>query len=67
MSTLVVSWNDDAEMKISVESDALVMPSRSGSPCAGLAARRHHALVLLLEDVLLDLLVDEEARCRPRR
>jgi hypothetical protein len=29
---LVVSWKEDAEMKLSVESEALVMPSRSGSP-----------------------------------
>ena len=56
----MVSWNDDAEMNDSVESDALVMPSSSGSPWAGLLPLRHHALVLLLEHVLLDLLVDEE-------
>jgi hypothetical protein len=28
--TLVVSWNDAAEMNESVESDAFVMPSSSG-------------------------------------
>ena len=35
VSTLVVSWNDDAEMNDSVDSDAFVMPSSSGSPLAG--------------------------------
>src|SRR5581483_3686668 len=35
VSTLVVSWNDAAEMKLSVESDALVMPSSNGSAIAG--------------------------------
>ena len=35
VSTLVVSWNDDAEMNDSVDSDALVMPSSSGSAIAG--------------------------------
>ena len=61
VSTLVVSWKDDAEMNDSVESDALVMPRSSGSPCGRLAAPAHHLLVLLLEHQLLDLLVDEEA------
>ena len=32
----MVSWNDAAEMNESVESDALVMPSSSGRPVAGL-------------------------------
>ena len=36
VSTRVVSWNDAAEMNESVESDALVMPSSSGRPVAGL-------------------------------
>jgi len=31
----VVSWNDEAEMNDSVESEALVMPNSSGSPTAG--------------------------------
>src|SRR4029450_10251494 len=35
VSTRVVSWNDAAEMNESVESDAFVMPSSSGRPCAG--------------------------------
>ena len=36
VSTRVVSWKLAAEMKLSVESDALVMPSRSERPMAGL-------------------------------
>ena len=56
----MVSWNDDAEMNDSVDSDALVMPRSSGSPLAGVPPLLHHALVLFLEDVTLDLLVDEE-------
>jgi hypothetical protein len=35
VSTFVVSWNEDAEMNDSVDSDALVMPRRSGSAMAG--------------------------------
>ena len=56
----MVSWNDDAQMNDSVESDALVMPSSSGSATAGLTAARDDLLVLALEHVLLDLLVDQE-------
>ena len=62
VSTLVVSWKDDALMNDSVESDALVMPSSIGSATAGLTAALDDARVLALEDVLLDLLVDEEVR-----
>jgi hypothetical protein len=61
VSTFVVSWNDEALMNDSVESDALVMPSRSGSATAGRPPRAMTARSLL-EDVLLDLLVDEEVR-----
>ena len=35
VSTRVVSWKDAAEMKLSVESDALVMPSSTGCAVAG--------------------------------
>src|SRR5437660_1791295 len=35
VSTRVVSWNEAAEMKLSVDSDALVMPRRRGVPSAG--------------------------------
>ena len=66
VSTLVVSWKDDAEMNDSVESDALVMPRSSGSAVAGAPPVCMTLLVLVLEDVLLDLLVDEERWCRPR-
>ena len=62
VSTLVVSWNDEALMNDSVESDALVMPSSSGSATAGLTAARDDLRVLALEQVLLDLLVDQEVR-----
>src|SRR5438093_5190617 len=59
--TRVVSWNDAAEMNESVESEAFVMPSSSGRPCAGRPpARRDHALVLLDDAELVHLLVDEE-------
>ena len=47
-------------MNDSVESDALVMPSSSGSATRGLTAARDDLLVLALEHVLLDLLVDQE-------
>ena len=47
-------------MNDSVESDALVMPSSSGSATAGLTAALDDARVLRLEHVLLDLLVDQE-------
>ena len=35
VSTFVVSWKDAAEMKLSVERLALVMPRSSGSAIAG--------------------------------
>ncbi|MCY1224237.1 hypothetical protein D9M72_363830 [compost metagenome] len=35
VSTRVVSWNDAAEMKLSVDSDALVIPSSRFSYVAG--------------------------------
>ena len=35
VSTRVVSWKDAAEMKLSVLSEALVMPSRTGWAVAG--------------------------------
>ena len=47
-------------MNESVDSDAFVMPSSSGRPCAGRPPRRDHALVLLEEPELVHLLVDEE-------
>jgi hypothetical protein len=35
VSTLVVSWKEEAEMKDSVDSEALVIPSNIGSATAG--------------------------------
>ena len=57
----MVSWKLAAEMKLSVESDALVMPSSSGRPMAGRAAVGDHALVLLVEAEVVDLLLEQEA------
>ena len=56
----MVSWKLAAEMKLSVDSDALVMPSSSGRPIAGRTAGGQHAVVLLLEAPPVDLLVDQE-------
>ena len=39
VSTRVVSWKEAAEMKLSVVSDALVMPSRMGFAMAGCPPR----------------------------
>ena len=47
--TRVVSWNDAAEMKLSVDRDALVMPSRIGFGRRGPAAALHHLVVLRVE------------------
>jgi hypothetical protein len=62
VSTRVVSWNDAAEMNESVESEALVMPSSSGRPVAGLPPLRDRLLVLFAEAELVDLLFQQEAR-----
>ena len=56
----MVSWNDAAEMNDSVESDALVMPSSSGRPVAGLPPWHDDALVFLAEAELVDLLFEQE-------
>ena len=37
VKTLVVSWNDAADKKLSVASDAFVIPSRTRFPVAGLS------------------------------
>ena len=60
VSTLVVSWNDAAEMKLSVERLALVMPRSSGSAVAGSPPALLDLLVGLLEAPLLDLIADQE-------
>ncbi len=57
--TRVVSWKLAAEMKLSVESDALVMPSRSGRPVAG-RPRREDALLFHVEAEAVDLLLEQE-------
>ncbi len=50
VSTFVVSWNEAAEMKLSVDSAAVVIPSSTGSDVAGSASRDlHHLLRLLLQ------------------
>ena len=58
--TRVVSWKQAAEMKQSVESDALVMPSRSGRPSAGRPPSAIDALVLFAEAEPIDLLFEQE-------
>ena len=45
VSTRVVSWNDAAEMKLRVCSDALVMPSSTGLPTANFCFFSNRALV----------------------
>ena len=47
-------------MNESVESDALVMPSSTGLPCAGRAAGFDHALVLFAELELVDHFLGQE-------
>ena len=59
VSTRVVSWKLAAEMKLSVESDALVMPSSSGRPSAG-RPPCEHALVLFAEAEAVNLLLEQE-------
>ena len=60
VSTRVVSWKLAAEMKLSVESDALVMPRSSERPMAGRAAVHQHALVLRVEAEAVGLLLEQE-------
>src|SRR6185503_19200628 len=57
VSTLVVSWNDEAEMNDSVDSDALVMPRSSGSRLAGAhpIALADAEVLALRDQVLLGL------------
>ena len=63
----MVSWKDAAEMKLSVSSEALVMPSSTGGASAGLPPIFSTRCVLSLEIELVDLFAPEEARCRPVR
>ena len=62
VSTLVVSWKDDAQMNDSVDRAGLGDAEQQRLGDAGLAAALEDPLVLLLEQVLFDLLVDEEVR-----
>ena len=39
LNTLVVSWNDAAEIQLCVPSEALVIPSSEGADVAGCASR----------------------------
>jgi hypothetical protein len=54
-------------MKLSIESEALVMPRRSGVPSAGSPPAVYHLLVLFHEAESVDLLVHEEVRIADSR
>ena len=56
----MVSWKLAAEMKLSVESDALVMPSSRRAADGGTSAVHQHALVLLVEAEAVGLLLEQE-------
>ena len=58
--TRVVSWKDAAEMKLSVSSEALVMPSSTGVASAGLPPCFDDRRVLPLEIELVDLVAPEK-------
>src|SRR5260221_389980 len=58
VSTRVVSWNDAAEMNESGESDAFVMPSSSGRPCARLVGHDDDLPLPLDDAAVLDEAVD---------
>src|ERR1700749_4305894 len=57
--TRVVSWKEAAEMKLSVSSEALVMPSRIGSAPGGFSPGGCVALVFAQERRAIDLLAPE--------
>ena len=61
MSTRVVSWNDAAEMKLRVCSDALVMPSSTGWVERRAAAAGFGLGVLLVDFELVELVALEQA------
>ena len=60
VSTFVVSWKEAAERKLSVASDALVIPRMTCSRLGGLPAVGHDALVLGRERVPVDELAGQE-------
>ena len=59
VSTRVVSWNA-AEMKESVDSEALVIPSSTFSYCAGACLRPRRSIVLVQHLGAFDLLFADE-------
>src|SRR5213079_419750 len=59
VKTRVVSWNEAAEMKLSVSSEVFVMPSRTGVASAGLF---YHLGILSFEIETIDLIAPEERR-----
>ena len=58
----MVSWNEAAEMKDRVCSDALVMPSRTGWPWAGFLPSSTALAFALVELETIDLLAGQELR-----
>ena len=62
VSTLVVSWNEAAERKLSVASEALVMPRMISSHLAGSPPAATACCVLLVEDQPVDHAPGQEAR-----
>ena len=67
VSTRVVSWKEAAEMKERVCSEALVMPSSTGLPVAGLQALGDELGVLVVEFLAVHLFAHRAAsirRCR---
>ena len=60
--TRVVSWNDAAEMKLSVSSEALVIPSNTGVASAGLPPCSTTRCVLFFELEFIDLITPEQRR-----
>ncbi len=62
VSTRVVSWKDAAEMKLSVSSEAFVMPSSTGVASAGLPPCLDDAAVLRFEVEPVDLIAPEQRR-----
>src|ERR1700678_3139820 len=60
--TRVVSWKEAAEMKESVESEALVIPSSSGRPIAGLPPLAITRSFSSRKRKLVDLLFQQERR-----
>ena len=60
MRTRVVSWKLAAEMNESVESEALVMPSKQGRPGGGTSTLGDDPVVLFAEAELIHLFVQKE-------